>query len=150
MNTLTENERKLVFDYALRLVGVRYNWGGTSAIAGFDCSGLVLEILISAGLWPHGVDATAQGIHDLIAPRSNYGVRDFGALYFFGKSEKNITHIAFGLTPTQMIEAGGGNSETRSLDVAAKQGAVVRVRPVSFRKDLVAVLMPLEFLQGEK
>jgi cell wall-associated NlpC family hydrolase len=147
---MTDAEKKLIYEYSLRLVGTRYSWGGSSALAGFDCSGLVIELLVAAGLWPHGADTTAQGIHDLIAPVSAYGARDFGSLYFFGKSEKNITHIAFGLTPTQMIEAGGGGSDTRTIEVAAKQGAVVRIRPVNFRKDLVAVLMPLEFIQGEK
>jgi hypothetical protein len=41
-----------------------------------------------------------------------------------------------------MLEAGGGNSKTTSLAVAAEQNAYVRIRPIRFRKDVFGFRNP--------
>lgn len=134
---------RIIYDYALQFVGTPYRWGGDSVPAGFDCSGLVLEVLKAAGEWPLKEDTTAQGIFDHFKDRSSHDVRHFASLYFYGASQRAITHVAFGLSPYLLLEAGGGGSATVNRDVAAKQNAAVRIRPVSrFRSDLVAVLLP--------
>jgi cell wall-associated NlpC family hydrolase len=65
----------------------------------------------------------------------------FGALCFYGKPE-DITHVGVALTQRTMIEAGGGGSKTLTLEDAIKQNALVRLRPIRRRSDLVAVIAP--------
>jgi cell wall-associated NlpC family hydrolase len=65
----------------------------------------------------------------------------FGTLLFFGETATTptgISHIAFALDGKLMLEAGGGGSTTTSLEAAIKQGAFVRIRPISRRRDLRA------------
>jgi cell wall-associated NlpC family hydrolase len=131
-----------IFHYAISLVGKPYRWGGSNALIGFDCSGLVLELLAAQGKWNHRQDASSQGIYDHFKNSSNGETKGFGTLYFYGKSIKQITHIAFGLDDKTMIEAGGGDSTTVSETAARERGAVVRLRPWNYRRDLVAFLNP--------
>jgi cell wall-associated NlpC family hydrolase len=134
---------KFLVEYLWQFIGTPYRWGGDDPMAGFDCSGLVLEGLLAAGLWAGG-DAPSQGIHDhyrktiepIPTPR-------LGTLLFFGSSTKSITHIAVALDALRMIEAGGGGSATTSEAAAIAQNAYVRVRPITRRRDLVAAL-PLD------
>lgn len=102
---------------------------------GFDCSGLILEVLRSIGLWGKE-DATAQMIYDkfklqniaMALPRP-----DLGMLVFFGKSNTEISHIGLMVNNYQYIEAGGGDSKTVDK-------GMVRIRPLTWRKDLVSFL----------
>jgi cell wall-associated NlpC family hydrolase len=136
----------LLRDYMLRLVGTPYRWGGNCPLGGLDCSGLVLEILRSIGIWPHGVDTTAQGIHDRFrAAGTSYAPGNtipLGTLAFYGKSPKEITHIAICFDETHMLEAGGGDSKTVTAEDADRQNAWVRIRPIYSRRDLVALIHP--------
>ncbi len=141
----------LLRDYALRFVGLPYRWGGAHALTGFDCSGLVIELLTAAGVWPHGEDASAQGLFNRFQSISNWNTVDFGTLVFYGRSNHSITHVGFALDRFCMIEAGGGGSATTSFDAAKETGAVIRIRPINYRRDLVASLMPqYAFYVGEK
>lgn len=131
----------LLRDYALTFVGKPYIWGGDDPIKGFDCSGFIQELLASAGLDPAG-DQTAQGLFDHFEKNSEWNRYSCGALAFYGKDVKHITHIAMLLDQYRIIEAGGGGSSTTSAEAAASQNAYVRVRLIKRRSDLVAVLKP--------
>lgn len=137
---------QVVYDYAKRMLLVPYVWGGNHPLEGVDCSGLALELLRASGLWPHGTDTTAQGLRDTLVERGWRRLDilreppDFGALAFYGRSVKSITHVAFCLNGAQMIEAGGGGSKTRTPELAAEQGAYVRIRPIRGRSDLIEVI----------
>ena len=63
-----------------------------------------------------------------------------GCILFFGKSKDKITHVAYALSPTYMIEAAGGNRKCTSVEIANKLNAKVKVSPIKKRKDLVAVI----------
>lgn len=130
-------------EYALKFVGRPYIWGGDGSGkcgGGFDCSGLVLECLQAFGKMPNR-DEPAQGIfEELTARKWNYVL--FGSekpddVLFFGKDAKHITHVAICIGGGLMVEAGGGGSKCKT---AATSTGVVRVRPISWRKDLVAAL----------
>lgn len=123
-------------NYLFNFIGSRYQWGGEGGFnVGFDCSGLVLEGLRSIGKW--GInDTTSQGIYDTMSKLHGENVlalKDVGCLLFFGKDNKSITHIGVAINNYQYIEAGGGGS--KSVDVG-----MVRIRPFTWRKDLVAVI----------
>ncbi len=133
----------LLKSYALSLVGQPYRWGGDDTIDGFDCSGVVQEILASAGMDPPG-DQTSQGLLDWFADkgRAIHDVFDLGSLAFFGESITKIIHVGFCLDAYRMIEAGGGGSKTKTREDAARQNAYVRIRLISRRSDLQAVMKP--------
>lgn len=128
--------------YAFQFIGVPYIWGGNSPSIGLDCSGLVQELLASENRDPPG-DQTAQALHDHFTRMGSLlPLPQAGALLFFGKSPTQISHVAMAVNHMQMIESGGGDSTTTTKEIAARQGAMVRVRPISRRSDLIAILMP--------
>jgi cell wall-associated NlpC family hydrolase len=141
---------QVLYDYAVSFIGLPYRWGGDDTIDGFDCSGLVLELMYSCGIVSPRVDMTAQGIYDYFYGRHalHAVAPSFGALVFFGNSTRKITHVAFCLDQYRMLEAGGGGSKTKTSEDAANQNAYVRVRPVSIRRDKVAILKPQYYSIG--
>jgi len=126
--------------YAWEWVLKPYIWGGDD-FAGLDCSGLVVELMSSVGLLKG--DMTAQGLYDyfLIAgKRVKPQNADLGCLAFYGKSK--MTHVAFCVNKYQIIEAGGGGSDTNTSLEARRDNAWIRVRLLRHRRDLRAVLKP--------
>lgn len=132
---------KFLLKYAFSFLGTPYIWGGDDP-SGFDCSGFVQEIIIANGIkLPH--DFTANGLyhHILDTKQAEKSVPQPGALLFFGTKLK-ITHVAIAIDELRMIEAGGGDSRTRTVNDANKQNAFIRIRPISNRSDLVEILRP--------
>jgi cell wall-associated NlpC family hydrolase len=129
-----------LIQYALSFIGVPYKWGGENPISGFDCSGLVQELLKSVGMDPLG-DQTAQGLYNAFShcPKE----LGQGALCFYGESLSKITHVAFMIDSSRVIEAGGGGSKTNTKEDAALAGAFVRLRPFKHRKDFVGAVKPI-------
>lgn len=136
---LTDDQ--ILYDYAMRLSGTPYLYGGNTPLdGGVDCSGLVLMLLEARGQWPNGRDASAHEVFQTLSAQGWKPVpARFGALVFYGTPVR-VSHIAFCLNDRLMIEAGGGDETTTTREAAAKRQALVRVRPIDRRKDLVAVL----------
>lgn len=127
--------------YALSFLGTPYKFGGANRLDGLDCSEFVQELLRSVGLDPPG-DQTAQALFDHFSTHGEWNRHGMGALVFFGKDARSISHVAMMLDNFRIIEAGGGRSDTKTLDDAKARGAMVRIRHMSFRKDVVAVIRP--------
>lgn len=108
---------------------------------GYDCSGLVQDLLAMIGMDPKG-DQTAQALFDYFKTRSDEGPRDLGTLVFYGPSPLKITHVGMMLDDQTMIEAGGGGSKTTTLQEAIRSNAFVRLRPFNYRPDIVGILNP--------
>lgn len=135
---MNENILQLV-DYAKSMYWTPYLWGGNHPNQkGVDCSGFVSLILRAAGVLS-AKDQTAQMLRDELT----WGATDpkAGAIAFYGK-EKSIVHVAFCLTDTLCIEAGGGDERTRTKWEAAAIGACVRLRPIKKRLDYLESLWP--------
>lgn len=115
-------------------LGLPYRWGGASPLTGFDCSGLFIWLHQSVGTFARGFDASAQGLRVKL-PKRAVGPK-FGDAVFFGKGDQ-ATHVGFFLGDGLMLEAGGGSSTTLTRADAEKQGACVRIRPVTDRGDLL-------------
>lgn len=130
--------RELMIDYAMRFVGKPYIWSG-NGIVGFDCSGLAQECLASVGLDPKG-DQTAQMLRVEFVKEAT-GHPDIGCLVFFGRPEKAV-HVAVYIGDGLMIEAGGGGSSCKNPEESEKLGAMVRIRPVKNRVDLLGYADP--------
>lgn len=142
--------REIAVRYCWSLLHRFYRWGGDNPAEGYDCSGAIQDVLAAVGLDPPG-DQTAQMLWDHFKEASlplpsSVGPRFFdippGALVFFGKSVARITHIGMSIGFGIMFEAGGGGSATTSPEKAIAQKAFLRLRPISRRGDLVAILDP--------
>lgn len=132
--------------YALLFIGTPYIWGGNSLIdGGVDCSGFIQQILKSENIDPRG-DQTAQALfNELKGKYETHSVNPVthikrNHLLFFGTTTDRISHVALAISERQLVESGGGGSRTKTLADAIKHDAMVRVRPISNRRDLVAVI----------
>jgi cell wall-associated NlpC family hydrolase len=134
---------QFLIQYAMRLVGIPYLFGGSTPITGFDCSGLVGELMIAAGLLPYDFRSNAQGLYDHFSKNGTMGAYGAGSLVFYGVDVNHIDHVAFCLDPFLMIEAGGGHTDTTSTQIATAEHAFVKMRPIKYRKDLLCVVKPV-------
>lgn len=128
-------------DYAYSLVGIPYKWGGKHPKEGYDCSGLIQELMRSVGQDPPK-DQSAQALFDHFAVKGSWNKLGVGSLLFFGRSPKRITHVAMAIDQYRMIEAGGGGRHVKTIDDAIAAEAFVRVRLIKSRRDLQAIIKP--------
>lgn len=134
----------LLVIYAFSFVGTPYKWGGDNPMDGFDCSGLVVEILKSSGFIRYNADLSGQELYDLLIAK-NIGIQipkpQAGAIVFYGEP-KHIHHIGFAVSPTMMISAASGDETILTKDDARIRGAYVKLRPVNYMHDLAAIILP--------
>jgi cell wall-associated NlpC family hydrolase len=137
-----------IYNFALSFFGRPYIWGGDGSnryFGGLDCSGLVQEILKYAKADPVG-DQTAATLYDYFLENGKINQRGFGGLSFYGTTSR-ISHVGFCIDDKVMINASGGGSHVKSLQSARMLNASVKIEPISFHKNLVAVIMP-NYQQG--
>lgn len=148
---MNEIESK-VFRSAKHYIGRPYIWGGKGPILWtasgsllhgfsgpvFDCSGLITQCLLEAGLgdWKlhHSAQTLFNKLGQLPSPIAVY-TESHPALAFFGKSPSSIIHVGIFYTvyrETYMIDASGGGSNTHM----PTPGAQVWDKPLS-RSDLI-------------
>lgn len=133
---------KYLIKYTFSFLNVPYKWGGNNALEGFDCSGFIQEVLASVGRDPRG-DQTAQMLFESLRFSSSKEEKAKpGAILFFGESRTQIHHTAFAIDEHRMIEAGGGDRGVRTIGDAEIRGAMVRIRPIQTRHDLIEILYP--------
>jgi len=125
---------------AFKFIGLKYRWGGDDAIAGFDCSGFVIEILKSVGLLSRTGDWTAGGLYELFKDKEVPFAQE-GCLVFFAKNNL-INHVEYVYKYGLTIGASGGWSTTLTEADAIKQNAYIKVRPM--RKDVYAIVNPFQ------
>lgn len=128
--------------YMMQFAGVPYIYMGNNPMTGWDCSGMVCEWLKATGEIPYNADLSAQMIFDKYDRNSTSGIFTRGALAFYGEDVRKISHIGLLINSYQMLEAGGGDSTTKTIEEAKKRGAMTRVRMVHYRKDFIVTLMP--------
>ena len=109
---------------------------------GIDCSGFICEVLRSVGLVGNKEDLTAQDLFDKFERDGSNGVSGMGVLCFYGESVTKITHVSLMLDSFRIIEAGGGDSTTHKIEDASQRNAMVRIRLVNYRGDLIAKIKP--------
>lgn len=120
-------KREIASRVAWQFVGVPYVWGGDDP-SGFDCSGLVIEILKSVAALPREGDWTADGLYRRFN-ESETLVPYEGCLAFWRRAGR-MTHVEYCIDRKHTIGASGGGSATTDLATAYAQNAYVKVRPV--------------------
>lgn len=130
------NKREILKEYSKSYLGLPYIWGGFNRI-GFDCSGLVQDILQAVGLDPIG-DQTADALYEHYKSKLTSS-KEIGNLVFWPQ-EGRKTHVAMIFDNDTIIEAGGGDSTTTSVEIALKQNACTRLRPLNYRGKSYVIL----------
>lgn len=128
---MEQSERDIFLDYAWRFVKVPYLWGGDDALAGFDCSGYVIECLKGVGLLPYAGDWTAHALWVLFQEKK-LDRPDPGCLVFW-KGHHRMAHVEIVVHPGLSLGASGGGSRTDTLQDAIDQDAYIKMRPYQDR-----------------
>lgn len=141
---------KILEKHAFSLLGQPYIWGGDDP-SGFDCSGLVIELEQGCGMLPRTMknakgqtvpfDATSHQLYKKYESEGVINSKGFGALAFFGTKTK-VIHVGFMIDNFRMIEAGGGGRHVKTLEDAIKYNAFIRIRPITWRSDIVEIIKP--------
>lgn len=132
-------------EYAWSFLGLPYRWGGDDPIQGFDCSGLVIEVLQAVGLLPHGFDTTADGLYRRF--KANEVARGYaGCLVLWFNASGQAIHVELMIDDYHTIGASGGGSKTQSLQDAVEQNAFVKIRPVGYRGQGYRIVDPFKVL----
>lgn len=127
-NTNTPRERAVW--YLTKWIGTFYLWAGNDP-SGFDCSGLIIEVLKAVGLLPHVFDDTAHGLYLRYKPQKTDTLAP-GCLVFWLKDGK-ARHVEMAIDKHHTIGASGGGSTTLTIADAIKHDAFVKMRPVAYR-----------------
>ena len=127
------SKRKLALEVLKSKVNLPYIWGGDDSIEGYDCSGLVIEILKSVGLVEEKFDTTAHGLSKMY-PETDI-IQEGTLVYWDWNKDGIIDHVEIVCYIDEAdyvytIGASGGNSSTTSRQKASAQNAYVRVRPL--------------------
>lgn len=134
---MSRSPRTLALHIAELHVGRFYSWGGDDP-GGFDCSGLITDVLKAPGILKRGERLTAQGFYDRWPARRVTPPAPLrpGMLVFWAKPDGSIRHVEMvfevlsdGLVTS--IGASGGGPNTKTLADAIRDNAFVQVRPVA-------------------
>lgn len=128
-------QREAYVWYLERMIGTPYLWGGDDPMAGFDCSGVPVELGLAVGLYPPGFDGRAVDLYQRHKPLAAPGQP--GDLVFWGTREKDptsIEHVEIVWQKVGMvwlsIGASGGNAQTTTLAEAIRRNAFIKPRPI--------------------
>jgi hypothetical protein len=117
-------------EYSFLFVGLFYKWGGDDP-SGFDCSGLVIEILRSVGVLPRRGDWTAHAIYHRFS-KYKVDTPEAGCLAFWWDGEgRRVIHVEFCIDEYRAVGASGGGSATFDLSSAMRHNAFIKVRPIN-------------------
>ena len=130
--------REIALKIAFSYIGTPYIWGGDDP-SGFDCSGFVIEIMKSIGKLPRNGDWTAHQLADMWQrTRDDKG----GNLVFWRNAAGIAIHVEMCIGDGLAIGASGGGSKTTTLDMAIKQNAFIKIRPINSRPGVWGYINP--------
>jgi murein DD-endopeptidase len=132
MNIKAAYLREKAVWYISQFIGLPYRWGGDDAIAGFDCSGLIMEVLQGVGLELPADDKTADmlwqryQVYEVATPYP-------GCLALWFNGEGRAVHVEMMIDNDHTIGASGGGSKTLTREDAIRQNAYCKMRPLAHR-----------------
>ncbi len=101
--------RAQIVNYALRFVGNRYVWGGTSLTNGCDCSGFTQSVLKNFGIYLPRVSRDQANAGRAVTSSE---MRP-GDLIFYTNSRKVVNHVAMYIGNGQIVHAASRRSGIR-------------------------------------
>jgi cell wall-associated NlpC family hydrolase len=123
--------RKVTLKYAKHFLLLPYVWAGDDPMAGFDCSGFIVELLKAAGILEPSQDLSADGLFNYF--KSHEQSQAPGSLVFWPDAAGRIIHVEMIYLPGHTIGASGGGSGTLSMAEAIRTNAFIKMRPISYR-----------------
>lgn len=126
-------KRDIAVDLLKKFLGLPYKWGGNDTIGGFDCSGLVIEVLQSTGIMPRKEDHTADGLSKLY-PETE--ILQAGVLVFYDWNKDGVMeHVEMVALVDDdgevfTIGASGGGNATTTPQRASEANAYIKLRPI--------------------
>lgn len=109
---------------ALTYLGVPYQWGGTSAATGFDCSGLVQHVYADLGI---SLPRTSQQQATVGQPVPSLAAAQPGDLLFFDPGPSGPGHVGIYIGGNQMIDAPHTGTTVQVQTVATPPSAIRRI-----------------------
>jgi peptidoglycan DL-endopeptidase CwlO len=126
------NTAAVVLPTADRYVGVKYKWGGTSPVSGFDCSGYTQYVFAK-----HGVKiprtSRAQVAAGTRVPVDLGSLRP-GDLIMFAESGRPISHVAIYAGNKRIIHSTKSGGGVRYDNLTTQRGAWFRNHMVAVRR----------------
>ena len=124
--------RERAISYLEKWIGHFYLWRGDDP-KGFDCSGLIVEVLQAVGLISHKSDYTANGLYGMFKDRKRgHGYK--GCLVFWMNSTQDrMIHVEMMVDNYHVVGASGGGSRTKTIADAIRDNAFVKMRPLGYR-----------------
>lgn len=123
------SDRRIAYlDEAMRQLGKPYIWGSKGQNGTFDCSGLVTWCLKAVG----GPDF--RSMHNCARIWSEFPITlqpKPGDLVLYGKGSgfsAHASHVMIWVGDGRVLGACGGDSSTKTVELAAARGARVRYR----------------------
>jgi len=117
----------------LSLHGKPYIWRGDDPMAGFDCSGLMMEVLQSVGIIKRGLDYSAAGLFNIYRDHT-VDTPKAGCLVFWYENDTGVViHVEMCVDQYYVVGASGGGRATDSLQDAINQNAYVKMNPINYR-----------------
>jgi cell wall-associated NlpC family hydrolase len=134
--------RKLAVDYATAFIGKWYKWGGDDP-EGFDCSGLVIEVLKAVGVLKRRGDWRARDLYAMFDMADPRGIKPGDLVFWRGASSQGpIIHIEMMINDQLAIGASGGGSSTITIADAVRHNAFIKMRPVVSRAGVAGYRNP--------
>jgi cell wall-associated NlpC family hydrolase len=128
--------REFIVSLANKFIGIPYIWGGSNPHYGFDCSGFTIWILQVVNILGPG-DWTADNLYKTFKEVHTPKIGDL-VFYGTGKYASHVTIYVGTLNGVNMqIGASGGGSRTTTEEIAKSQNAMVKMKPVTYRSDLI-------------
>ncbi len=139
--------RDLAVKYLWKWIGTKYHYGGDDAMIGWDCSGLMVEILQAVGILEGAnqnyKDWTAHGLY--LKFKDNIPITPIqnGCLIFWFRNGKAI-HVGMMVNSDFCISSASGNEKTVTIEEAIKQNAFVKLRHMKYRGDSYKIVDPFK------
>lgn len=127
----TTRSAAAVVPTAERYIGVKYKWGGTSPVTGFDCSGYTQYVFAK-----HGVQLPRTSRAQAVAGDN---IRDYralraGDLIMFAEDGKPISHVAIYAGKDRILHSSKSGAGVRYDDLASARGTWFRNHMVVARR----------------
>ena len=143
--TLLRNRAVL---YLEKWIGHFYLWQGDDP-KGFDCSGLIVEVLQSVGLLRHKSDYTA----DMLYKRYKSRMRDRGykgcLIFWLNNTQERAVHVEMMVDDHHTVGASGGGKRTKTIADAIRDNAFVKMRPLGYRGLNYKICDPFAISKGD-